>query len=137
MLLDDSQIWKSLLFRNTLNPTSYINQKSSQSILNVWPPSLGMNDATKQIQERISSISVLGTGLSSFHLYLGVQGFSSVSYRVNNPNFTRLQQRLMEREISTHYSIPAWEIPWTEKLGSQRSLVGYRPWSHKELDTTE
>ena len=43
----------------------------------------------------------------------------------------------MEREISTHYSIPAWEIPWTEELGRQRSLVGYHPWSHKELDTTE
>ena len=41
-----------------------------------------------------------------------------------------------------------WEIPWRrkwqptpvflpEKFHEQRSLVGYGPWGHKELDTTE
>ena len=35
------------------------------------------------------------------------------------------------KEMATHSSILAWKIPW------QRSLVGYSPWSHKELDTTE
>ena len=29
-------------------------------------------------------------------------------------------------------SVLAWRIPWTE-----RSLVGYSPWGHKELDKTE
>ena len=32
----------------------------------------------------------------------------------------------------THSNILAWRIPWTEK-----SLVGYNPWGHKESDTTE
>ena len=32
--------------------------------------------------------------------------------------------------MATHASILAWEIP-------QRGLVGYSPWGHKELDTTE
>ena len=32
--------------------------------------------------------------------------------------------------MATHSSILAWKIPW-------RSLVGYSPWVHKELDTTE
>ena len=38
---------------------------------------------------------------------------------------------LLEKEMATHSSILAWKIPWTEEL------VGYSPWGHKELDTTE
>ena len=34
--------------------------------------------------------------------------------------------------MATHSSIFAWRIPH-----GQRSLVGYRPWSSKELDPTE
>ena len=33
--------------------------------------------------------------------------------------------------MATHCSILAWKIPW------QRSLAGYSPWDHKELDTPE
>ena len=33
--------------------------------------------------------------------------------------------------MATHFSIPAWKIPWTEKPG------GYSPWGHKESDTTK
>ena len=33
--------------------------------------------------------------------------------------------------MSTHSSILAW------KSHGQKSLVGYSPWGHKELDTTE
>ena len=35
-----------------------------------------------------------------------------------------------EKKMATHSSILAWESPWTEELG-------YSPWGHKELDTTE
>ena len=38
---------------------------------------------------------------------------------------------LLEKEMAAHSSILAWKIPWTEKP------VGYSPWGHKELDTTE
>ena len=38
----------------------------------------------------------------------------------------------LEKEMATHSSILAWKILWTE-----RSLVGYSPWSCKELDKTE
>ena len=41
------------------------------------------------------------------------------------------QEDLLEKEMATHSSILAWEIPWTE------GLVGYSPWSCKESDTTE
>ena len=37
----------------------------------------------------------------------------------------------LQEEMATHYSILAWEIPWTDKPG------GYRPWVCKESDTTE
>ena len=37
----------------------------------------------------------------------------------------------LEEGIATHSSIPARRIPH-----GQRSLEGYSPWGHKELDTT-
>ena len=37
----------------------------------------------------------------------------------------------LEKGRTTHTSLLAWEIPWTE------SLTGYSPWGHKESDTTE
>ena len=36
----------------------------------------------------------------------------------------------LEKEMAAYSSTLAWKIP-------QRSLVGYSPWDHKELDTTE
>ena len=33
--------------------------------------------------------------------------------------------------MATHSNVPAWNTPWT------KSLLGYSPWGHKELDTTE
>ena len=35
----------------------------------------------------------------------------------------------MEKEMATHSSIPAWEIPWTEETGELQSLG-----SQKELN---
>ena len=39
--------------------------------------------------------------------------------------------RFLGEGMATHSSILAWRVPWTEEL------VGYSPWDHKELDTTE
>ena len=41
------------------------------------------------------------------------------------------QEDPQEKEMATHSSIFAWEIPL------QRSLASYNPWGHKESDTTE
>ena len=38
----------------------------------------------------------------------------------------------LEKEMETHSSILAWEIPWTEKPGGLHS-----PWGHKKSHTTE
>ena len=32
----------------------------------------------------------------------------------------------LEEEMATHSSIPAWEIPWTEKPGGQQSMGSQR-----------
>ena len=37
----------------------------------------------------------------------------------------------LEEEMATHFSIFAWEIPWTEEP------VGYSSWGPKKSDTTE
>ena len=42
------------------------------------------------------------------------------------------QEDPLEKGMATHFSILAWRIPWTERI-----LVGYGSWGHKELDTTE
>ena len=41
------------------------------------------------------------------------------------------QEDPQEKEMATHSSILAWEIPWTEGLGR------LHPWDHKESDTIE
>ena len=38
----------------------------------------------------------------------------------------------LKKEMATHSSTLTWTIPWTE-----RSLVGYSPWGHKESDMTD
>jgi len=38
------------------------------------------------------------------------------------------QEDLLEKEMATHFSIPAWKVPWMED---------YSPWGHKELDMTD
>ena len=49
----------------------------------------------------------------------------------------------LEKEMATHSSIVAWEIPWTEESGGlpweipRTEESGGLPWGLKELDTTE
>ena len=38
----------------------------------------------------------------------------------------------LEKEMATHSSILAWEIPWTEESGGL-----YSPWGRQESDTSE
>ena len=37
----------------------------------------------------------------------------------------------LEKEMATHSSVLAWEIPW------KRSVVGFSPWDCEEFDTAE
>ena len=63
---------------------------------------------------------------------------SLVAQRVKNPPAMRetwvgslSQEDLLEKGTSTHSSVLAWRIPWTEKPGGLQSE------GHKESDTTE
>ena len=42
------------------------------------------------------------------------------------------QEDPLEKRMTTHSSILAWRIPWTEEPGRQ-----YNPWGLKESDRTE
>ena len=73
-----------------------------------------------------------------FFLLLLLLGASLVAQMVKNPpavQETRVwflgQEDPLEQEIAICSCILAW------KSHEQRSLVGYSPWGHKELDTTE
>ena len=57
----------------------------------------------------------------SFEIY---NKYSTSISCAGNPGF-------LEKEMATHSNILAWESH------GQRSLVGYSPWGHKELDMTE
>ena len=48
------------------------------------------------------------------------------------PARTLGREEPLEWEMATNSSILAWK-----KFHGQRSLAGYRPWGHKELDMTE
>ena len=49
----------------------------------------------------------------------------TVAYVQCRPN-TRILASLMEKEIATHSSILAWEIPWTEEPGGLQSMGSQR-----------
>jgi len=33
------------------------------------------------------------------------------------------QEGTLEKEMATHFNIPAWEIPWTEEPGGLQSMT--------------
>ena len=57
--------------------------------------------------------------------------------------FKIYSQQLLEKEMTTHFSILSWRIPWTEKTGGLQpmgfqSVTAQRPNSnsHRKMDTT-
>ena len=46
------------------------------------------------------------------------------------------QEDPLVEEMTTHSSILAWEIPWTEKPGGLQSHKESHKWGHKKSDTT-
>ena len=60
----------------------------------------------------------------------GLDGFKKINYK-KNLEIVTVSECILENEMATHSSILPGESH------RQRSLVGYRPWGHKESDTTE
>ena len=46
------------------------------------------------------------------------------------------QEDPLEKEMATHSSILAWEIPWTEKPGGLQSMRSQKSWTQLSNDTT-
>ena len=70
---------------------------------------------------------------------LGAMSSSLVAQMVKNPPAIQEtwiqslgQKNPLEKELATHSS-----EEWPGESYGQRSLVGYSPWGHKVLDTTE
>ena len=51
--------------------------------------------------------------------------------KVSNTKKKKINTTTLEKEMATHSSILAWEIPWTEESGGLQSMG-----SQKRLDTT-
>ena len=75
----------------------------------------------------------VGHGLSNFHFLIGGSVVKNPFLLMQETRETRVwslgQQDSLEKEMATHPSILAWEIPRTEE--------GYSPWGRKVSDTTE
>ena len=74
--------------------------------------------------------------MAKFKLNLLLKGLTGGSPVKNPPAMQEtwvrslVQEDPLEKEMTTHSNILAWEIPWTEEPG------GFSPWGHKELDMT-
>ena len=62
--------------------------------------------------------------------WAAVHGVEKSQTRLSDFTFT-FHFHTLEKEMATHSSILAWEIPWTKSLG------GYSLWGHKESDKSE
>ena len=98
-----------------------------------WEAVYGVTQSQTRLQRLSSSSSSIH---SAFLSYKGAsQGFPGGSVAKNPPAMQETwvrsldQESLLEKEMATHSSILAWEIPWT------RSLVGYSPWGCQESNT--
>ena len=49
-----------------------------------------------------------------------------LAYNVGDPVWSLGQEDRLEKEMVTHSSIPAWEIPWTEEPGGLQSMGLHR-----------
>ena len=69
-------------------------------------------------------------------LRLSLQRVSPVPQQVKNPPAvleiwvrSLRREELLEEQVATHSSIPAWEIPWTEEPGGLQSMGVGKSWT--------
>ena len=66
------------------------------------------------------------------YIYIHIYGFPGGSVIKSQTQVQSLgQEDPLEKEMATHSSVLAWEIPWTEKPGRLQSMG-----LQKSLDTT-
>jgi len=60
-------------------------------------------------------------------LQAGTLEWVAISFSIlkrRNKNYVK--SNLVEKEMATHSSVPAWRIPWTEKPGRLQSMGSHR-----------
>ena len=71
----------------------------------------------------ICNIALVSSVQQSDYIYIYIWGFPSGSMLKNLPAKQKMQAQslgredLLEKEMASHSSIFAWEIPWTERPG--------------------
>ena len=48
-----------------------------------------------------------------------------------------VQEDPLDKEMATHSSILAWEIPWTEEHGGLQSLVSQKSWTQLQFSSVQ
>ena len=65
----------------------------------------------------------------------GVLWISQVALPIQEMQGTRVgsrgQEAPLEKEMATHSSILAWEIPWTEEPGGLQSMGSQKSWTQR------
>ena len=97
-----------------------------------WVQSLGQEEPPKK--EMATLLFLLG----KFHRQRSLEGYSPWDHKESDTTERLTLSQFMEKEMVTHSSVLAWEIPWTEEpvglhsMGSQR--VGH-DWANEHAGT--
>ena len=68
---------------------------------------------------------------------LGTRASLVVQMVKNMPAMWETQVQSLSQEDPLEMGMGPTPVFWPEEVHGQRSLVGYSPWDHKELDMTE
>ena len=68
---------------------------------------------------------------------LGTRASLVVQMVKNMPAMWETQVQSLSQEDPLEMGMGPTPVFWPEEFHGQRSLVGYSPWDHKELDMTE
>ena len=63
------------------------------------------------------------------YIYIGFPGSSAIEKQIRSLGW----ENPLEKEIATHSSILAWEIPWTEEAGRLQSMGSQKSWTGASL----
>ena len=56
-------------------------------------------------------------------------GFQRVRHDLATEQHSNNNNNSLEKEMTTHYNILAWKIPWTEELGGLYSMESQKSWT--------
>ena len=126
------------LYTNSgISKTVWVKGKYSSSTDHRWVSMVaqmvkrpGFNPWVRKIPWRRKWLLTLSFLLEKFHRQRSLKGYSPRDHKELDTTERLTLSQFMEKEMVTHSSVLAWEIPRTEEPG------GYNPRGCKESDTT-